>query len=349
MSLTKVIISLSLVLGLASCGDEVAAPHPVNEPGEVNVYSYRQETLIRPLLDAFTEESGITVNVVSGKADALLERLKNEGINSPADLLLTADVGRLLRAQAADVLQPLKSDLVNAIVPAAYRDPGNMWVGLSTRARTIFYAKDRVDPATLSTMAALTDEAWEGEICVRNASNIYNQSMLSAMIAREGAQAAEAWAAGIVANMARRPQGGDRDQLRAVAADECDIAIANSYYYGRMMAEEPGHADRVVAESVGLFWSDQNAFGTHVNISGAALTKHAKNKVEAIQLVEFLLSPEAQKIFAETVYEFPVREGVALSPIVEAWGPYKADDQNLSAIGENSTEAVMIMDRVGWE
>jgi iron(III) transport system substrate-binding protein len=356
----KLTIGLALVMsvGLASCGQETSSPteeitSPTEEilipAGQVNIYSYRQETLIRPLLDAFTAETGITVNVVSGKADALLERLKNEGINSPADLLLTADVGRLLRAQEAGVLQPMDSELVTAVVPAAYRDPANVWVGLSLRARTIFYAKDRVDPASLSTMAALVDDAWKGEICVRNASNIYNQSMLSAMVARDGAEAAEAWAAGIVANMARRPQGGDRDQLRAVAADECDIAIANSYYYGRMMAEAPEHKDRIVAEAVGLFWSDQEGVGTHVNISGAALTKHAKNKAAAIQLVEFLLSETAQKIYAESVYEFPVREGVALSPIVEAWGPFKADDQNLSAIGAHSTEAVMMMDRVGWE
>jgi len=264
-------------------------------------------------------------------------------------LLLTADVGRLLRAQDAGVLQPMESDLVTSVVPAAYRDPANVWVGLSLRARTIFYAKDRVDPATLSTMAALTGDAFKGEICVRNASNIYNQSMLSAMVASGGAEGAEAWAAGIVANMARRPQGGDRDQLRAVAADECDIAIANSYYYGRMMAEAPEHKDRIVAESIGLFWSDQEGAGTHVNISGAALTKHAKNKEAAVKLVEFLLSEAAQKIYAESVHEFPVREGVALSPIVEAWGPFKADNQNLSAIGAYSTEAVMIMDRVGWE
>ena len=341
--LATAVMSASAGLLVACSSDEPAGP------GEVNIYSYRQETLIRPLLDAFTEETGITVNVVSGKADALLERLKNEGINSPADLLLTADVGRLLRAQEAGVLQPIASDVVNSTVPATYRDPAGEWVGLSLRARTIFYAKDRVDPADLSSYAALTTDRWQGEICIRAASNIYNQSMLAAMIDRHGVGVAEAWAEGIVANMARRPQGGDRDQLRAVAADECDIAVANSYYYGRMMAEEPGHADRVVAESIGLFWADQDGAGTHVNISGAAVTKHAKNKDQAIALIEFLLGEEAQKIYAESVYEFPVRDGVALSPIVEAWGDFVADDRNLSAIGAHSTEAVKIMDRVGWE
>jgi iron(III) transport system substrate-binding protein len=335
------LIATAMLLG--ACSEQAAGP------GEVNVYSYRQEVLIRPLLDAFTAETGITVNVVSGKADALLERLKNEGINSPADLLLAADVGRLLRAQDADVLQPMESAVVTDTVPSNYRDPEGYWVGLSMRARTIFYARDRVDPSTLSTYAALTSEKWKGEICIRNASNVYNQSMLAALIDRNGAEVAEAWAAGIVANLARRPQGGDRDQLRAVAADECDLAIANSYYYGRMMAEEPGHADREVAEAVGLFWADQDGAGTHVNISGAALTKHSKNKEAAIKLVEFLLGEEAQRIYAETVFEYPIREGVALSPIVAAWGDFAADDRNLSAIGKHSTEAVMIMDRVGWE
>jgi iron(III) transport system substrate-binding protein len=343
----KIVAALGGIIAIATlvsaCSEQAA------DSTEVNVYSYRQETLIRPLLDAFTAETGITVNVVSGKADALLERLKNEGINSPADLLLAADVGRLLRAQDADVLQPMESTVVSEIVPSNLRDPEGYWVGLSMRARTIFYAKDRVDPAALSTYAALTGENWKGEICIRNASNIYNQSMLAALIDRNGLDVAEAWAAGIVANMARRPQGGDRDQLRAVAADECDLAIANSYYYGRMMAEEAGHADRIVADSVGLFWADQDGAGTHVNISGAAVTKYAKHKDAAIKLIEFLLSEEAQRIYAESVFEFPVREGVALSPIVAAWGDFVADDRNLAAIGQHSTEAVKIMDRVGWE
>jgi len=345
-------LAMGASLGLGACSQENVAPskaEDVVKPGEVNIYSYRQETLIKPLLDAFTDETGITVNVVSGKADALLERLKNEGINSPADLLLTADVGRLLRAQAAGVLQPVESAVIEENVPAAYRDPAGEWVGLSLRARTIFYAKDRVDPASLSTMAALAGEAFKDKICIRAASNIYNQSMLAAMVARDGAEVAEAWAAGMVANMARQPQGGDRDQLRAVAAGECDVAVSNSYYYGRMMADEPGSRDREVAESVGLFWSDQQGAGTHVNISGAAVTKHAKNKENAIALIEFLLSPEAQKIYAEGVYEFPVRDGVALSPIVEAWGPFTPDAAALALIGDHITEAVMIMDRVGWQ
>jgi len=351
----KKITSLAMALaltGLAACGQDSLPPPAAEEAvpaGEVNIYSYRQETLIKPLLDAFTEETGITVNVVSGKADALLERLKNEGINSPADILLTADVGRLLRAQAAGVVQPIESDVVNEVVPAAYRDPAGEWVGLSLRARTIFYAKDRVDPATLSTMAALAGDDFKDKICIRAASNIYNQSMLAAMVARDGAEAAEAWAAGMVANMARQPQGGDRDQLRAVAAGECDIAVSNTYYYGRMMADESGSRDREVAESIGLFWSDQEGAGTHVNIAGAAVTKHAKNKANAVALIEFLLSPEAQQIYAEGVYEFPIRDGVAPTPIVEAWGPFTADSTALSLIGDHTTEAVMIMDRVGWQ
>ncbi len=327
---------------VTACGDEETRQ-------EVNVYSYRQEVLIRPLLNGFTEETGIHVNVVSGKADALLERLINEGINSPADILLTADVGRLIRAREAGVLQPVQSAVVDQVVPAPYRDPDGNWFGLSIRARTIFFARDRVDPAELSTMEALAGDAWRGRICVRSASNIYNQSMLSAMIARIGPSAAQAWAAGIVGNMARTPQGGDRDQLRAVAAGECDVAISNSYYYGRMAAEELGTKDREVAEKVGLFWSDQEGQGTHVNISGAGLTKYAKNSENAIRLIEYLLSEKAQKIYAEEVYEFPVRAGVPLSPVVVAWGPFKADDQNLSDLAAHNLQAVKILDYVGWQ
>jgi len=314
---------------------------------EVNVYSYRQEVLLRPLLDAFTEETGITVNLVSGKADALLERLKAEGLNSPADVLLTVDAGRLHRATTADLLQPVYSDKLAADVPAQYRHPEGYWVGLSVRARPIFYAKDRVDPGELSTYAALADPKWKGRICIRSSNNIYNQSLLASLIAHDGATATAAWTEGFVANFARKPQGGDRDQLRAVAAGQCDLAIANTYYLGQLTQANSAD-DRTAASKVGVFWPNQDGRGVHVNISGAAVTKSAKNKANAIRLLEFLVDDRAQRLYAEGVNEYPVKPGVPWSDIVTAWGQFKADDLNLSLLGENNAEAVMIADRAGW-
>lgn len=206
--------------------------------GEVNIYSYRQEVLIRPLLDAFTAETGIRVNLVSGKADALLERLKSEGANSPADLLLTVDAGRLIRAKEAGVFQAISSDVLESAIPARYRDPSGHWFGLSVRSRVIFYARDRVTPDELSSYEALTDPKWRDRICVRSSSNVYNQSLLASMIAHTDVDTAEQWARQVVANMARKPQGGDRDQIKAVAAGQCDLAIANTYYYARMLTSK---------------------------------------------------------------------------------------------------------------
>ena len=314
---------------------------------EVNIYSYRQEHLIQPLLDEFTKMTGIRVNLVSGKADVLLERLKSEGMNSPADVLLTVDAGRLIRAQQAGVLQPIRSDFLVTTVPAQYRDPDGYWYGLSVRSRAIFYAKDRVQRGQLSTYADLADPKWKGRICVRSSSNVYNQSLLAAMIAHHGVKSAEAWAKAVVENLARKPQGGDRDQIKAVAAGECDLAIANTYYYGRMLNSKKAD-QREAAAKTALFWPDQDGLGAHVNVSGAGVTKSAKNKAYAIRLLEFLASEKAQKIYAEDVYEFPVKAGVPISATLEAWGKFKADSLDLAALGKYQAEALRIFDRVGW-
>lgn len=314
---------------------------------EVNVYSYRQEVLIRPQLDAFTEATGIAVNLVSGKADALLERLKSEGMNSPADVLLTVDAGRLHRAEEAGVLQPVASEVLESAIPAQYRHPEGYWFGLSLRARPIFYAKDRVDPAELSGYADLADEKWRGRICIRSSDNIYNQSLLAALVAHWGAEKTQEWANAFVENFARKPQGGDRDQLRAVAAGECDIAIANTYYYGGMLLSDD-QSDVDAAKAVGLFWPDQERQGVHINISGAGITKSAKNKENAIRFLEFLVSDKAQRTYAEVVTEYPVKQGVAWPELLESWGDFKADTLNLSVLGENNAEAVRIADRAGW-
>ncbi|MSP67096.1 MAG: Fe(3+) ABC transporter substrate-binding protein [Alphaproteobacteria bacterium] len=316
--------------------------------GEVNVYSYRQEVLIRPLLKAFTLETGIKVNLVSAEADALLERLKREGDISPADVLLTVDAGRILKAKAEGVLQPVASPALAAAIPPAYRDPEGYWYGLSLRARPILYAKARVDPAILSTYEDLADPKWRGKICIRSSTHLYNQSLLASLIAHHGVAAAEAWAKGLVANLARAPKGGDRDQLKAVAAGECDLAVANTYYLAGLAASEKSD-ERAVAEKIGVFWPNQAAQGTHVNISAGAVTRSSKNKVAALRLLEFLASDKAQAIYAGSVQEYPVRAGIPWSDEVEAMGRFKADALPLARLTDYNAEAVRVADRAGWK
>jgi iron(III) transport system substrate-binding protein len=323
-------------------------PAQAADENAVNIYSYRQEILVRPLLDRFTEITGIEVRLVSGKADVLLQRLKSEGRNSPADILLTADAGRLHRAQEAGVLQPVRSEKLDKVVPAQYREPSGYWYALSLRARPIIIAKDRVAAGELADYEDLTDEKWRDRICVRSSNSIYNQSHIASFIAHHGVEAAEKWAAGLTANFARKPAGGDRDQIRAVASGECDVALANTYYLARL-ASSSREKDSAAAAAVSIIWPNQNDVGTHVNVSGAAVTASAKHLDNAIKLIEFLAGTEAQEIYAGTVYEYPIRSGIAVAPLVAAWGEFKADDLDLSLLGKHNAEAVRIADRVGWQ
>lgn len=317
------------------------------EAAEVNVYSARKDHLLKPVLDEFTKQTGIKVNLLSAGEDQLLERLKNEGKDSPADLFITTDVAHLHKARVAGVLQPVQSKALTEAIPAAYRDPQGYWVGLSARARVVFYAKDRVKPSDITTYEDLADPKWKGRICVRSSSSTYNQSLLAGMIAVNGPAKAEAWAKGIADNMARKPQGGDRDQIAAVAAGQCDIAIANTYYYGGMVNSAKAE-EREAAAKVGIAFPNQQGRGTHMNVAGAGVAASAKHKAEAVQLLEFLAGPDAQRLFAEANNEFPVRPGVKPSPTVAAWGKFKGEDINVAMLGENSAEAVRIFDRVGW-
>lgn len=315
---------------------------------EVNVYSARKEALIKPLLDRFTKTTGITVNLVTGKADALLKRLESEGRNTPADILITTDAGRLYRAQQAGVLQPVTSAKLKKIIPASYREPEGYWYGLSVRARPIFYVKGKVDPKTLSTYENLSNEAFKGKICIRSSSNIYNQSLVASMIEANGKDATEQWAKALVTNMARPPRGGDRDQIRAAASGQCDIAIANTYYFGAMVAGNKAK-DKAAASKVAIFWPNQSGRGTHVNISGAGVTHYAQNKDNAIRLLEFLANKDSQKWYAEKNHEYPVRADVAPSDLLKSWGNFKSDIINLSVLGKNNPDAVKLMDRAGWK
>ncbi len=313
---------------------------------EVNIYTTRQEVLIRPLLDTFEQETGIRVNVVFAK-EGVIERMKSEGANSPADAILTADVGYILQAKSDGLLQPIESEVLNAAIPSQYRDPDGTWYGLALRARPIMYAKDRVDPSELSTYEDLADPKWKGRICIRSSSHIYNQSLVSSMIAADGVEKVEEWAKGFVANFAREPAGGDRDQIMAVAAGECDIAIANTYYLAGMLSgDDP--AQKEAAQKVAVFWPNQDGRGVHVNISGGGVTASAKHVDNAVKLLEFMVSDEAQKIYAEAVNEYPVKPGIPPSDAVAGFGEFKADPLDLAVIGEHNVEAVRLMDRAGW-
>ena len=315
---------------------------------EVNIYSARKEALIKPLLDRFTEKTGITVNLLTGKADTLIKRLEVEGKNTPADLLLTVDVARLHRARQSGLFQTVDSERLNLAVPSTYRDPDGYWFGLSLRSRVIVYAPDRVKPEELSSYEALAEPVWKGRLCVRSSSNVYNQSLVAAMIVNNGIENAEQWAKGLVTNFARSPKGGDRDQIKAVAAGQCDVALVNTYYLAGMLhSKQAGEFN--AARKVDLYWPNQLGHGTHVNISGAGVIKNARHLAEAVKLLEFLVNDEAQAWYAEQNYEYPVREGIRVSETLSKWGDFIADKLSLTLLGENNAEAVRLMDRAGWK
>ncbi|XKG58208.1 Fe(3+) ABC transporter substrate-binding protein [Caenispirillum salinarum] len=317
------------------------------DAAEVNLYSARKEELIRPMLDIFTKETGIEVNVLTAKADQLVERIKAEGENSPADVLLTVDAGNLVRAKEAGILDTVESDDLTDHIPAHLRDEENQWFGLSQRARVVFYAKDRVDPAELSTYEALADEKWNDRICIRSSGNIYNQSLMASLISHHGQEKAAEWAEGMVENMARKPQGGDRDQIKAVAAGECDIAVSNTYYVVGMM-QSTDENELKAAEAVNVFFPNQDTTGAHVNISGGGVVKGAPNRDEAVTLLEWLASETAQEMYAEVNGEYPVRPGVEWSEFLQSWGTFKADALPMSTLGELNAEAVKTFDQAGW-
>ena len=336
----RALMLVALVLALGSFQGSALAE-------EVNVYSARQEALILPLLQKFEAQTGIGFKLITAKADELLKRLEAEGRSTPADVFITTDAGRLQRAREAGVLRALDNATLRQRIPENLRDRENYWFGLSQRARVIFYAKDRVDPAELSSYEALADQKWRQRVCIRSSSNIYNQSLVASMIEAHGVEQTEAWARGLVANFARKPAGGDTDQLRAAAAGQCDIAIANTYYYGRLASSDK-QADRDVANALGVFWPNQADRGAHINVSGAGVTKHAKHPEAAERLLEFLVNPESQTWYAEVNNEYPVVADARASELLQSWGKFKGDSLNLSRLGENNRAAVQLMDRAGW-
>ncbi|MEX1109972.1 MAG: Fe(3+) ABC transporter substrate-binding protein [Dongiaceae bacterium] len=314
----------------------------------LNVYTTRQEVLIQPVLDAYRAETGTQINVIFAK-EGLVERLKSEGPNSPADVLLTADVGYILDADHEGLLQAIDSDVLNEAIPEAYRQSDGRWYGFSLRARPIMYAPDRVDPSELSSYEDLADPKWKGRICIRSSSNVYNQSLVSSMILANGAEATQEWANAFVANFAREPNGGDRDQIAAVAAGECDIAIANTYYLGGMLQAEDEPDQMAAAKAVRIFWPNQDDRGVHVNITGGGVAANAPHRDEAIAFLEFLVTDEAQRLFADAVNEYPIRTDMQANEVVASFGEYEADPLPLEQLADVRQEAVQIMDRAGWK
>jgi iron(III) transport system substrate-binding protein len=315
---------------------------------EITLYTHRHYDSDKVIFEKFEQETGIKINVVKASADELIQKLESEGEQSPADLLLTVDAGRLVRAKNKGLLQSVDSKVLESIIPGYLKDEENQWFGLTKRARIIVYSKERVNPEELTTYEALTESKWKSKILIRASSNIYNQSLLASIIANNGKIDAKIWAEGIVANFARVPKGNDRDQIKAILAGEGDLAIVNTYYIGKLLNSQDS-LEINAANAVGLFFPNQDDRGTHINISGIGVTKHAPNKANAIKFIEYLVSKEVQEIFAEANYEYPVNASANTSELLISWGNFKEDQLSLTKLGELNKAAVIIFDEVAWD
>ncbi|WP_458524553.1 Fe(3+) ABC transporter substrate-binding protein [Onishia taeanensis] len=313
----------------------------------VNIYSARHYDSDQALYDAFTEKTGIDVNVLEGNSDQLIQRILLESEAGPADIMMTVDAGRLWRAEQEDIFAPVDSAVLDERLPASMHHPEDKWFGFSQRVRAIFYNPEAIDPSEIATYEDLADPSLEGRVCIRSSNNIYNQSLLASMIAHHGEEGAEEWAQGVVSNMARDPEGGDTDQLLGVASGECDVAVANHYYYVRML-EADDASTREAAESIEILFPNQDDRGAHINVGGAGMIKGAPHPENAKRFLEFLASDQAQAMFSTGNHEFPVVEGVETDEVLASWGDFKRDDLNVSVLGENNPQAVRIFDRVGW-
>ena len=315
--------------------------------GEVNVYSYRQPYLVEPLLKEFTQATGIKVNVIFAEK-GLIERIEAEGRNSPADVLLTVDIGNLTQATASGIAQPIRSDTLDAAIPEAYRAADDQWFGLTRRARVIYASKERVKQDAI-TYEELADAKWRGKICVRSGQHPYNVALIASMIAHHGEAWTEEWLKGVKANLARKPAGDDRLQVKGVYAGECDIAIGNTYYMGVMLKNDKQPEQKEWARSVTILFPNSGERGTHVNVSGAIVAKHAPHKDDAVKLVEFLASDRGQELYAEANNEYPVKEGVPWSQLVKSWGDFKPDPISLNDIAALRKKASELVDKVEFD
>lgn len=332
-----VLAAVSTVFASAALAQEV-----------LNVYSQRHYPIDKKVNELFTAKTGIEVKVVNAEADQLIERLKSEGENSPADVFVTVDAGKLQLAAKSGLLQPLKSEVLEKATPENLRDPAGLWYPYTLRARVIIVAKDRVKPGEIKNYEDLAKPEWKGRVLARSASSSYNQSLLASIVAADGAEKAKAWAKGVADNLARPPQGGDRDQIKACASGLADVCISNTYYFG-LLLNSADAADRAAAEKMTIVFPNQDGRGTHANVAGAGVTKHAKNVKNAQAYIEFLVSPEAQKTLANGSYEYPISFDLTLSPTHEKWGTFKLDSETFSKIGENQPTAIRLFDEAGWK
>lgn len=355
-------LSVCAVTVLSSCGEKPSTVAPAAAPDQaraaeaaaavveapiLNLYTARHYEGDDLIFEAFKKKTGIEVKVTSATADQIISRLKGEGKESPADLLITVDAGRLCRAAELGLLQPVKSAVLDAALPAALKDPAGLWYGFTIRARVIAYSKERVQPGAIKTYADLADPKWKGKVLIRSGDSIYNQSLVAAMVANEGREKAAQWVQGLTANFARKPLGGDRDQVLAIAQNLGDVAVLNSYYLGQM-ANSKDPAEREAFSKVAILFPDQEGRGTHINISGAGIVKYAQHPGNALQFLEFLASEEAQKIFPASSFEYPVDPKNDPSPLHKEWGTFKADPLNLAKLGEHYKTALAIIAASGW-
>lgn len=329
----KMLVALIAAIGVASS----AAAQT-----ELVVYSSRAETLLKPIAEAYQQKTGVSIKLVNAQAGPLMERLKAEGANSPADVLITVDGGNLWQATQMDLLRPIQSNVLRTNIPAHLRDPQNRWFGLSVRARTIFYNTEKVRPSELSTYADLANPKWRGRLCLRTSNNVYNQSLVGTMIANQGAARTQQIVRGWVANLAAEPFSNDTAMLEAIGAGRCDVGIANTYYYGRLMKQKPDLP-------IGVFFADQRGRGTHVNVSGAGVAKHSRQPAEAQKFIEWLSGSQAQNLFADLNNEYPANPYITPADNVARWGTFKQDVINVSVAGRNQRQAVMLMRQAGYK
>lgn len=338
--LSSLAIATVLALGVVGWGT-----HSADASGEVNLYSYRQPFLIKPLLDAFTKKTGIKVNVTFAKK-GMLEKIK--ATPGAADAVLTVDIGRLNDMDQANLLQPVRSKLLEKNIPAAYRHPKGHWFGLTLRGRILFVSKERVKPGEVTSYEDLADPKLKGRVCLRSGKHVYNISLIASIVAHKGEAGAKKWLQGVKSNLARKPSGNDRAQAKAIYAGQCDVGVANTYYMGKMATNKKSSKQRKWAAAVRVLFPNQADRGTHVNISGAAVTRHARNRNNAVRLIEFLSGDYAQKLYAAQNFEYPVKVGVPLHPLVKSWGAFKADNINLATVAKHRATASKLVDQVDF-
>ena len=335
----KVTILATLIIAIFTSSFSSAVAAASND--SLTVYSTRKEHLIEPLFDAFTKKTGIKVSYLTGKGGALIERIKLEGKRTKADIFMTVDAGNLWYAATQNLFQPVESEIIENNIPTHLRDPEGLWTGLSVRARTIIYSTERVNPDELSTYQDLANKKWEGRLCLRTSKKVYTKSLVSSLIYHDGLEKTTDIVRGWIDNLAATPHAEDVHIMTSILAGQCDVGIVNSYYFGRLQAKDPNLALK-------LFWANQNSTGTHVNVSGAGVTKHSKNPESAIKLLEFLTSIEAQKIYVELNKEYPASQKIKADNLIALWGDFNQDKMNLSVAGKNQADSVSLMQREGY-